>query len=263
MTQDSYWWIAGISALGVFLITLTKALWSPLSKIWKIRQRYKYGIKATSSPYVFAPDPHLYFNLPNDEKMPYKLHGFAVELTGNSDDPYEIIGVELRLNGVDLSAKILAGWSQSTELDKEIIPEQVKNAFSAVEMRLVHDKSLLSNSSNSNGFKLTKNKKVKFFTPIRIPIIAIAVTIPNSVTIVARTTEGDKTILSGQHLWTELKEIFDKWKHELLDPNYVCQITVHTTRKHMPLNSSLINTVNDKPIQFIEAMNNQPRDPIT
>jgi len=252
MTQNWYWWLAGIAAFGMFIITLIKAAFPPLSRHWNKRQRDKHGINATAFPQVFAPDPLLHVKLPTGEIIPYKLHGFAVELTGNADEPYEVVGVELRLNGVDLSSRFMEGWSQSTDSDKEIIPEHIKDSFCAVEMRLEHGKALVSNSSDNNGFKLAKNKKVRFFTPIQIPIVALAVTIPNCVSIVARTTEGDKTVLSGQHLWSQLKETFDNWKLEPLDPDYECRITLHTTRRQMPINTRMVNTLNDKPITIVE-----------
>ena len=252
MTQNIYFWMAAICALVGGIFTCLKFFLPLLSKWLKKRHRTKYGIIAHAFPYVFAPDPYLHVQFSDGESVPFKLHGFAVEIKGNTDDPYEIIGVELRLNGIDLSKSFLDGWSQSTELDKEIMPEQIKKAYCAVNIPVIHDKKLVANSFDNKGFKLTKNKKVIFFTPIQNPIFALATMIPDCISIVAITTEGGKMIVSGHHLWAEFKETFDNWKDEFIDPNYLSRITLHTVRKHMPFNSKLINTVNDKPILFAE-----------
>lgn len=248
MTQELYGIMAvAISAI-VAVITFAK---NPIRSLCVSIYRRRYGIKAEPGLYVFAPDEHpVYKDLESGKTIPYKLHGLKVDIIGKAVDPYEVIGVSFRIKGVDLSNTFMEGWSAATPDDKAIVGKYVKNAYFDIAMRLEHKKQLVGNKNDLAGLRLERKKKVRFFMPIPFPGVNYALALPDSLAIVAHTTEGDKLLCGGRSVYTLVQQGFASWKTEPCDPGYPWQMVVHTIREKFPANTKMVNTYNDKPVSF-------------
>jgi hypothetical protein len=223
-------WIGGLTLIATVLGLFSKPLAIIFVGIW--RKWVVFEAKIT---------PHF------DE--PSKLHGVCLTLKGRTEKPYEIIGACLRILGLDLSRRMLEGFSKAQQPEQVLPGRAIAKTSTDLAFSFMHEGKLIFNSNPHAGFKLKKGQTVRFFTPINCPLTPYIRTMPSGVRIVVTTTEGDKTVLRGTSLTRLLGDVFGEWGNKPVDPQYPWQIEIHSFSKTLP-DTALIGARNDKPIDL-------------
>ncbi len=246
--------------IGLIVAVLAIAIPIAITQLYRWRDR-RAGVKVKAFPHVIA----------GRDGRPF-LHGMGIELTSVGEEPAEIINVRIRLQGVDVAASYLKGYSGM----KMPSPHpQIKPSDTGIEieLKLERDGHLLLNSNELKGIKLSKNHSLRFFTPLPFYPFDVQQLFDNAdddqVSIVAHILpEKTKTLLRGPAIMGCIRACLKTYRGKFYDPGYLWRINAFTVATEPP-DTWAMGKYNDKPIELKDRATKSPtrvrpskRDPV-
>lgn len=184
------------------------------------------------------------------DHKPY-AHGMSVVITCTSKRQAEIIGVSLRLRGVDVMPIFKQGWSNALgHVDAPDAPLSGKGMD--IKMWRNADGKLQHLDSEDGRLVLQRNQEARFFIPVPFPAIiwhTYMTAKAENLSIVVSLAPDEEIIVSrGEDLRSLLRSINAGWGQRPLDPALHWAFTVKTASPTL-FDTSAMGTTNERPIQ--------------